>query len=72
LRPASKKIDAGGNINLQYAGSDYRVSAFDSMTCGLSYDLKLSINSEFTIRGELMQQKIDSSDAPRAEKRLQI
>jgi hypothetical protein len=28
--------------------------------------MKLSKNSEFTVRAELMQQKIDTSDVPRA------
>jgi hypothetical protein len=59
-------IDAAGNVNLQYASSDYRVGAFDSVTYGLSYGLKLTKNSEFTIRGELMQQMIDNSEVPRA------
>lgn len=59
-------IDAAGNLNLQYASSDYRIGAFDSMTYGLSYGYRLTANSEFTIRGELMQQKIDNSEVPRA------
>jgi hypothetical protein len=59
-------IDASGNVNVQYASSDYRIGAFDSMTYGLSYGMKLSKSSEFTVRAELMQQKIDNSDVPRA------
>ncbi|VAW50915.1 hypothetical protein MNBD_GAMMA06-1606 [hydrothermal vent metagenome] len=58
-------VDNSGAANVQYASSDYRVGAFDSMTYGLSYGLKLSKNSEFTIRGELMQQAIDNSEVPR-------
>ena len=59
-------IDALGNVNLDYVSSDYRVGAFDSMTYGLSYGMKLSNNSEFTLRGELMDQMIDNSEVPRA------
>ncbi len=59
-------IDAAGKVNLQYASSDYRVGAFDSMTYGLSYGLRLTKNSAFTVRGEFMQQKIDNSEVPRA------
>lgn len=59
-------IDAAGKVNLQYASSDYRLGAFDSLTYGLSYGITLSKNSEFTIRGELMQQQIDNSEVPRA------
>ncbi|VAW53413.1 hypothetical protein MNBD_GAMMA05-355 [hydrothermal vent metagenome] len=59
-------IDASGNVNVDYASSDYRIGAFDSMTYGLSYGKKLSENSEFTIRAEFMQQKIDTSNVPRA------
>jgi len=59
-------VDASGAANVQYASSDYRVGAFDSTTLGLSYGLKLSDNSEFTVRGEMMQQKIDNSEVPRA------
>ena len=58
-------IDAAGNVNLQYASSDYRVGAFDSMTYGLSYGIKVAKTGEFTVRGELMQQKIDNSEVPR-------
>jgi len=59
-------IDASGNVNLDYASSDYRVGALDSMTYGLSYGMKLSKNSEFTVRAEYMQQKNDTSNVPRA------
>lgn len=58
-------IDAAGNVNLQYASSDYRVGVFDGLTYGLSYGIKLFKNSEFSIRGELMQQMIDNSEVPR-------
>lgn len=59
-------VDASGVANVQYASSDYRVGAFDSTTVGLSYGIGLTKNSEFTIRGEMMQQKIDNSEVPRA------
>ena len=59
-------IDAAGNVNVDYASSDYRVGAFDSLTYGLSYGMKVSANSEFTVRAELMQQQIDNSEVPRA------
>lgn len=58
-------VDASGNVNLQHASSDYRVGAFDSTTLGLSYGLQVTKNSQFTVRGELMQQKIDNSEVPR-------
>ena len=59
-------VDASGVANVQYASSDYRVGAFDSTTVGLSYGIGLTKNSEFTIRGEMMQQAIDNSEVPRA------
>ncbi len=59
-------VDASGVATVQYASSDYRVGAFDGTTLGLSYGIALTNNSEFTIRGELMQQKIDNSEVPRA------
>jgi len=59
-------VDATGAANVQYASSDYRVGAFDSTTLGLSYGIALSKNSEFTVRGEVMQQAIDNSEVPRA------
>jgi hypothetical protein len=59
-------VSASGVASVQYASSDYRVGAFDSTTLGLSYGMKFTKNSEFTIRGELMQQKIDNSEVPRA------
>ena len=59
-------IDAvTGNVNLQYASSDYRVGVLDTMTCGLSYGVKLSKQSEFSLRGELMQQTVDNAEVPR-------
>lgn len=59
-------VDASGVANLSYASSDYRVGAFDSTTLGLSYGIALTKNSEFSVRGELMQQTIDNSEVPRA------
>ena len=58
-------IDASGNVNLRYASSDYRIGAFDSVTYGLSYGMKLSKNSKFSLRGEYMQQMNDNSKVPR-------
>ncbi len=58
-------IDNAGKVNVQYASSDYRLGAFDSTTLGLSYGINITRNSEFTIRGEMMQQKIDNSEVPR-------
>lgn len=54
-----------GDVTLQHASSDYRVGAFDSTTLGLSYGLQVTKNNQFTVRGELMQQKIDNSEVPR-------
>ena len=58
-------IDASGNVLVDYASSDYRVGAFDSLTYGLSYGYRVTPTSEFTVRGELMNQMIDNSEVPR-------
>jgi len=59
-------IDASGNVNLAYVSSDYRLGAFDGLTYGLSYGYRFTRRSEFTMRGELMQQKMDNSEVPRS------
>lgn len=55
-------INANGEVQLDYASSDYRIGGFDSMTYGLSYGMKLSKSSEFTVRAEYIQQQVDRVD----------
>lgn len=51
-----------GEARPEFASADYRLSEFVGSTMGLKYGMKLSNNSEFTIRAELMNQTYTIQD----------
>jgi len=60
-------VDAGGNVLLDEVSSDSRLAKFNTMTIGLKYGYTLSNNSEFSIRGEIMQQSFDDGNVASIE-----
>ncbi len=60
-------VDASGNVLLQEASSDSRLSKFTTTTVGLKYGYALSKSSEISVRGEMMSQVFDDSGVPAGE-----
>ena len=55
-------VDSGGNVLLDEVSSDSRLAKFTTLTIGLKYGYMMSENSEFSIRGEMMQQSFDDGN----------
>jgi hypothetical protein len=52
-------VDSGGNVLVNDVSSDSRLMKFTTATLGLKYGYALSKNSEFSLRGEVMNQSFD-------------
>ena len=60
-------VDSSGNVILNEASSDSRLSKFTTTTLGLKYGYALGKNSEISVRGEFMNQAFDDAGARAGE-----
>ncbi len=61
-------VDAStGVVSVKEASNDYRLAKSVTTTLGLKYGVPLSDNSEFSIRGELINQSLSEDGVPSAE-----
>lgn len=61
-------VDAStGVVSAKEASNDYRLAKSVTTTLGLKYGVPLSNNSEFSIRGELINQSLSEDGVPSAE-----
>jgi len=60
-------VDANGNVLLDTVSSDYRLADLTTTTLGLKYGHAIGENSEWSIRGEFMNQSVDDGDVPAGE-----
>ena len=57
-------IDTAGNVLVDYASHDYRLAESVTTTLGLKYGIPLDDNSEFSVRGELINQTVNDGTVP--------
>jgi hypothetical protein len=55
-------VDANGKVLLSEISSDSRLAKFTTTTLGLKYGYAVGRNSEFSVRGEFMQQAFDDGN----------
>jgi hypothetical protein len=56
-----------GAVSRSHVSSDYCLAEFVATTIGLKYGLPLSEDSEFSVRGELMNQSVNNDGVPAGE-----
>ncbi len=63
-------VDAGGNVLLDAASADYRLSDFDGLVLGFGYGAQVTSQDEFVIRVEYLTEVFDTQSSVRADQQL--
>jgi len=63
-------VDAGGNVLLDAASADYRLSDFNGLVLGFGYGVQVTSQDEFVIRLEYLNEAFDTQSSVRADQQL--